>query len=50
MVFEICFHSHLFCARLSMFSLEVKVQAFVTKDSDGKKPTVRERLLIFLGR
>jgi hypothetical protein len=32
-----CFNSHLFSARISMFSLEVKVQAFMTKDSAGKK-------------
>jgi hypothetical protein len=32
-----------------MFSLEVTVQAFMTKDSDGKKSIIRARLLIFLG-
>jgi hypothetical protein len=45
-----CFNSHLFSARISMFSLEVKVQAFMTKDSAGKKFTVRARMLIFLGK
>jgi hypothetical protein len=33
-----------------MFSLEIKVEAFMMKDKKGKNLTVRERLLIGLWR
>ena len=33
-----------------MFSLEIKVEAFMTKDSDEKNHTVREMLLTGLWR
>ena len=45
-----CYHSHFCCARISMFSLEIKVEAFMTKDSDGKKSYYKERLLNGLWR
>ena len=32
-----CFCCHFFCGGLSLFSLEIKVEAFLTKDNDGKK-------------
>jgi hypothetical protein len=33
-----------------MFSLEIKVEAFMTKDNDGKNHIVREKLLNGLWR